>query len=811
MRAQRMLRRALERNGTTLTADDRIRLLISLSLAESELHGVAAGLDLLVEAEQHARAHHLPEALINGQRGVLWLRAGNYRSARSALDAAAGQLADDDPERIKVLINRGVVALRMADLAEADRDFTQSLQGSQEAGLSFEEAVSVTNLGYLSFLRGDLPEALRRTGAAEEILAPQSAWLAGVCARGRADVLLAAGLLDDAEQEYRTAVSTLTRAGHRQERGQAALGLAEIHRLQGRYAGARRWARRALATFTARGAAGWALLAELELAWTEALTRPSTAVALAAALEPRLLAQGLREEAAQARLLRIRALLSTGDTEQAEALARTRRGVNGSRMSTRMLGYEVRSNLAVATGRVGGAQRIRRHGLADLHARQARFGSVDLLTAATRIGTSLATDGLRHALSGGRTTAVLEWSELLRATSARMIRMRPPRDPETARLLAALRHAQANERDEQLEGQPRNPARAHEVAQLRRAIRSRDWGAAATREVVRPVDLPRLRAELGDAVAVSLMLVDGLLHTLAISADATRHTVSGASGPLRELTLELRADLDQLARDRLPARMRDRVTASAQETLRHVDHLLAQALEGVDTGGPVLVVPTGQAALLPWNLVPRLRHRRVCVVPSLTWWVRARAQGPLSVRGREVLIAGPELTRGVPEILASAENTSHPTVLIGDQATVGNALAAMDGAGVLHVAAHGRHEPDNPQFSRLLLADGWLYGHDLDLVPTLPEHALLSACEAGMASIRPGDEALGLTSALLQGGCRSVVSSVAAVNDEVAELAGVAHHERLRRGDAPADALAGALAAVSDEHVAPLVCFGLGW
>ena len=134
----------------------------------------------------------------------------------------------------------------------------------------------------------------------------------------------------------------------------------------------------------------------------------------------------------------------------------------------------------------------------------------------------------------------------------------------------------------------------------------------------------------------------------------------------------------------------------------------------------------------------------------------------------------------------------------------------MDGASVLHVAAHGRHEPDNPLFSSLLLHDGWLFGHDLDQVRELPEHVVLSACETGMASIRPGDEALGMTSALLHGGTRAVVASVARVGDEVAEQVAVRHHEGLRAGLTPAAALTAAVADVEDGSVAPLVCFGAG-
>ncbi len=808
--AARTLRKALD-SQLEITALERVRLLISLAWAEAEINGLPEGLAVLDQAAELAAVTQTPTALLHGQRGLLLLRAGHFAPARVELQLAADELPVDDPERIKVLINRGVTSLRMGALGSAGEDFEASLTAAKAAGLAFEEAASIDNLGYLALLRGDIPDALRMAADAERILAPQSPWLAGVCARGRADVLMAAGLFTEAAEEYQRAVTVLTKPGHRQERGQAALGLAEIDRLRGSYSTARTWARRAARYFESRGAAGWSLLAELELTRIEAQVRPRRAEQLASELEDRLIVQGLREEAASARLLRIRALLARGLTAEADELAsRPLPGGRGTRMANRMLAYEVRAQLHEAMGRTGLAQRTRRRGLRDLHGYQARFGSVDLLTAATRIGTDLAIDGLRAALSSGRAGAILEWSEQLRA-SARMPSVRPPRDQTTADLLASLRHVQASQRSAKLDGESPDPAWAGQAAILRREIRRQAWHATAEREVAKPVGLATLHDALGpDAVALALMTVDDRVHALTIDGRSARHQdLCGVD--VRDVILRVRADLDQLAKRRLPASMRARVVASLDSGLARIDTLLRTALGAQDIGGPVVIVPSGQASLIPWMLLPVLRQRLVCVVPSLTWWVGQRARGPLELGRREVHIAGPELDRALPEVLASAHSASTATVLTGDEATVGATLAAMDACDVLHVAAHGQHEPDNPLFSRLLLADGWLYGYDLDLVERLPTHAVLSACEAGMASIRPGEETLGLTAALLHGGCRSVISSVASVNDGEAERIAVAHHAALRRGDPPARALAEALVAGGPEFPAPLVCFGLGW
>ena len=127
----------------------------------------------------------------------------------------------------------------------------------------------------------------------------------------------------------------------------------------------------------------------------------------------------------------------------------------------------------------------------------------------------------------------------------------------------------------------------------------------------------------------------------------------------------------------------------------------------------------------------------------------------------------------------------------------------------MHVAAHGRHQRENPLFSSIRLADGPVVGYDLDRVPDPPQQVVLSACDLGQATARPGDEALGLTRAFLHSGTSTVISGVAKVSDRGAADLMADYHRRLAAGAAPAYALADALAA-ADEPT-PFACFGAGW
>jgi CHAT domain-containing protein len=112
-------------------------------------------------------------------------------------------------------------------------------------------------------------------------------------------------------------------------------------------------------------------------------------------------------------------------------------------------------------------------------------------------------------------------------------------------------------------------------------------------------------------------------------------------------------------------------------------------------------------------------------------------------------------------------------------------------------------------FSSIRLADGPVVGYDLDRVPVPPQQAVLSACDLGQATYRPGDEALGLTRALLHSGTSTVISGVAKVSDDAAADLMADYHHRLAAGSAPAYALADALTAAEEPQ--PFLCFGAGW
>jgi CHAT domain-containing protein len=172
-----------------------------------------------------------------------------------------------------------------------------------------------------------------------------------------------------------------------------------------------------------------------------------------------------------------------------------------------------------------------------------------------------------------------------------------------------------------------------------------------------------------------------------------------------------------------------------------------------------------------------------------------------------VLVAGPGIRNGEPEIERIAEYHGRKALLNASAATVAATAAAIDGAPLVHLAAHGRHQTENPLFSRLELADGPLMGHDLQRLAAPPRIAVLSCCELGLNDVRPGDETIGFSTALLATGTATVIASVGLVADDAAMRTMIGFHRAMAGGGRLAAALAEALVA---EDAAGFICYGAG-
>ena len=129
-------------------------------------------------------------------------------------------------------------------------------------------------------------------------------------------------------------------------------------------------------------------------------------------------------------------------------------------------------------------------------------------------------------------------------------------------------------------------------------------------------------------------------------------------------------------------------------------------------------------------------------------------------------MAGPDLEHAAREVTEIAQLYPGCRPLLAEAATVSAALQALDGAPLAHLAAHGHHDQENFLFSRLDLADGPLMAYDIQQLATAPRQVSCPSCDVGRTVVRPGEEILGFTAALLYVGTATVISSVTRVADD---------------------------------------------
>ena len=795
------------------------RLLGMVGLWEAELGRTGYGLSLLDRAENLAPAGD--RGVILGQRGMVYLRTGREQDAVAVLSEAVAQLTERPGETLnlaRTLLNRSSVYLGLIQVRRARADLDWCYRIVRDEGHDLLTAKALHNLGYCDLLAGDIPAALRLFDAAAEAYRLSAPGFLLVLATDKASALLAAGLASDAARELDDAMAWSQRQRLGLDLAKAQLARAQAALASGELAAARRWAAAAGRRFRQRGNHAWAGVAELTRlhARSEEPGRRTAIAAEAQGLAVRLRGCGLAHDAALADLLAARALLAAGKPEEARRMLTVTHRQAGMPLAGRLLRRLARAELAESQQRPAGALAELRAGLALVQDRRGRLGSIDLQTGTGALGTDLASAGLRLALASGSAPLVFAWLERSRAQAFGVTPVHPPADPHAAAILAELRQLSWLIRQAELAG-TRDPVLLSRQAELQREIREHDWKAAGLGDAAAPASLSEVSAALSESgqSLVGIMARPGGMAAVVAGGGPrgrARLVPLGDFQAAAEAARRLSADLDTLAGRRLPARLE----AVIRESARHqaatlADEIVAPLRPFLGDDGVVLV-PAGPLAGVPWGTLPGLRGRPVTVCPSASSWLAAWQRGqapslPAGAGGSPLLVAGPGLEHAAREVARIAECYPGCRPVLGDAAATRTVLRAMDGAPLVHLAAHGHHDQENFLFSRVDLADGPLMAYDIQRLTSAPRHVVLSSCDVGRTTVRPGEEILGFTAALLYIGTATVTASVTRVGDEAAAGTMTAYHRLLAAGARPAEALA---AATASDQLSPFVCFGGG-
>ncbi|MEO6711890.1 MAG: CHAT domain-containing protein [Mycobacteriales bacterium] len=703
----------------------------------------------------------------------------------------------------RALTSRGVAQTRLGRFAAADRDFAAAEILFVSQGDAFDAAGMRQNRGWNAAYAGDIPAALEHYDAAELAFAELGV-PGGDLPLDRAELLLRAGLGIEARAMADQAVEQLAAAGMRGLRANALLLASQAALASGEPALALRRAAQARSEFGRQSLRGWKALAgyaAVRARWGAGdLSTRSLRLACTNAHE--LTAARLMGPALDARLIAGRTALALGRRPEARhELAYVAHARTQGTAEQRSRGWMAAALLRIDEGQRPSAFRALRAGLAVIDRHRATMGATELRAHASNHATDLATLGQRLAIESGRPAAVLEWTERWRGAALRLPPVRPPDDAELAADLAALRDVHTELQRAAAEGAP-TVSMARRRAALEASVLRRTRRVSGTAVEADLIATPHdLTTALRDAALVELAAVDDhIVGVTLVDGRLQLHPLGDVPTVLSELD-SIRFSLRRLAFAHGSAASVAGARAAATHSARLLDELLLAPLSRAIGDRRLVVVPPGGLHTLPWSLLPSCANRDVTIAPSATTWLRCAQSKPPRAK-RVVLVAGPGLAGADDEVLGLGALHRGSIVLTGGAATAAATSAALDGAALAHVAAHGTFRGDNPLFSSLVLADGPLTVYDLERLTRAPYRFILSSCDSGIAGVRAGDELMGLAAAMFPLGTAGIVASVVPVPDGATRPLMVALHERLIEGATLSGALANARATLDPEDPA---------
>ena len=604
----------------------------------------------------------------------------------------------------------------------------------------------VHNLGFVAVQKGDIAKGLSIMLEAEDLWKQVGLPNEDV-ASDRAFAYMLAGLPGNA---FKTALSTARHLGSQSnelERAEALYLAARAALASGDHRSAATVAEEAAGLAADQDRESWRLMATVVL--EEARFRagmpgdPMDLLALAGAFS----AQGNPSGEMHARALASLRFLATGDPVAAETSLDTIAADESIRaeLPVRLLVAVARARLLLAKGDSEMAASVL-NDAADL------VDGHRILLSATeaRAGVSLLSDeiaglGLKAIHEDGR--SAIGWTERFRGASLRIAPVVMSQDTELAADLAELRGIVREINTMTLEGDDTSELSA-EARRLERRIGDLSVAREQQSNAVSRYDgVEQVIDALGSRSMLYIYDVADRTFGELVSPKGTERFELGDMARMRFLAHHL---LSGFRRDFM---MRSR-------NLNHPSHVNEMVL---DLAGKLLaplagkrpdavIVPPPDLVSLPWNAMAAAVDSGLSVVvaPSAGQWMRA--DGLARRNERVSIVAGPRLEYATAESERVAGLYEAPDILDVEAATVEAVIETMAHCDRLHAVAHTKLRDDNPMFSALELANGFLNLYDLEGLESVPDTVVLSACDSAHDNVVGGNEMYGLTSLLLSRG-----------------------------------------------------------
>ena len=273
-----------------------------------------------------------------------------------------------------------------------------------------------------------------------------------------------------------------------------------------------------------------------------------------------------------------------------------------------------------------------------------------------------------------------------------------------------------------------------------------------------------------DTLLMEYYIVRGKLIVFLVTKDHVRairldSDVTRIKALMQRLRLNIRS-VPKSTSHELPA-----LQANAQAILDQLYQLLIGPVAAQLSGyTKLIVVPHGSLHYLPFHalhdgisyLIERYEISYLPSSSSLRYCRDVRQPAERSI------IVGHSNGNRLPHAIEEARTITallNGQEFLEERASLTELRQVIPDCRLLHFAAHGDFRLDNPLFSGLALANGWLTTMDIFNMRLRASLVTLSACQTGRNVLGGGDELLGLMRAFLSGGAASVALTLWAVED----------------------------------------------
>ena len=274
-----------------------------------------------------------------------------------------------------------------------------------------------------------------------------------------------------------------------------------------------------------------------------------------------------------------------------------------------------------------------------------------------------------------------------------------------------------------------------------------------------------------DTILVEYYIIRGKLVVFLVTRNLVQTIrLDGQMTQIQALMQRLQLNLRTVPKS--PSSALAALTANAQAILRQLNQILIGPFEEFLVGySKLIIVPHDSLHYLPFHTLYNgssylIERYEISYLPSSSFLRYCREARP--VAEHSAVVVGHSNGNRLPHAVEEARTIA--TLLDGqafleEQASLPELYRAIHNCRTLHLATHGDFRLDNPLFSGLALADGWLTTMDIFNLRLNASLVTLSACQTGRNLLGGGDELLGLMRAFLSGGTASVVLTLWAVED----------------------------------------------